>query len=334
MQTILPLPTYIELKEVDSSSNSSSSLTCRPAVMSTTLPLPKDINLKDVDRFDGTFANLSLFDTNIRNALEHSDIPVYYGGCVTGNAVDGFDFVPATTEGCQSNYKLGRKLCSGISVKFVGAAAQWWDSYDTKAENPKPNCWKKAMNARFIPEGVVEVSLYDLLVMQFDSAVDVRQAELELEGYRWDPLDEKALEFVPFHGHVDHLCARAGKTRWNLKGNAIRNTLPDWLKKKVDVTTTEEAFWMDVAKGVNTEVMNRAGRICSLCQKQGHTANECRKSRENRADSDGDGVKEKCLFCHFDGHDVSNCRKMKAAQRRLANRPLNPQQAERELEGY
>ena len=107
------------------------------------------------------------------------------------------------------NYRLGGKLCSGLCNKLTGAAAQWWDDY-AKSGKPRPNCWKRATDPLFVPAGLVEVSLYDLLASQFDPTVDAQQAELELDSYRWDPLDKKALGLVPFRGHVSRLCTRAG----------------------------------------------------------------------------------------------------------------------------
>lgn len=119
-----------------------------------------------------------MFDTQIRNTLDCLDIPVYYGGCVTGSASDGFSYTVAGTLGSVPNYRLGRMLCSAISTKFKDAAAQWWDDYDTTPDNPKPNCWKRATNAAFVPAGVIEVSLYKLLLTQFDPAIDAQQAAM------------------------------------------------------------------------------------------------------------------------------------------------------------
>lgn len=68
-----------------------------PMATATVLPLPKDINVKDVKNFDGSPANLSMFDTQIENALDRWDIPAYYGSCVSGDVYRGFEFVPATS---------------------------------------------------------------------------------------------------------------------------------------------------------------------------------------------------------------------------------------------
>ena len=174
-----------------------------------------------------------------------------------GSASEGYDYVPSTTPGSVSNYRLGRKLCSAISKKFTGAAAQWWDNYDTKLENPKLNCWKPATAATYVPEGVVEVSLFTLLTTQFDPTVDAQQAELELAKYRWNPLDKGALVVIPFRGHVNRLCTRAGKSSWAIKGIAIRNTFPDWLRSWVMLSKFENHFWDDVAACVNTYMADR-----------------------------------------------------------------------------
>ena len=210
--------------------------------MPTTLPQSKDIKLKELREFDGNPAQLTFFDTNIRDTLDRWDIPAYHGGWVTGNSDDGYEFVAAATAGSVSNYRLGQKVCATITPKFRGAAEQWWNDYSSKPDYLKPNCWKVSPNPAFVPPTVVEVSLYALLAEQFDPTIDAQQAELELDGYRWHPLDKKALGVVPFRGHVSRLCTRAGKTGWALCGKAIRNTFPDWLCRKVDVTPTEEAF--------------------------------------------------------------------------------------------
>ena len=267
--------------------------------MATILPLPKDINVKDVRDFDGSPADLSLFDTQIENVLDRWDILAYSGGCVSGDVSRGFEFVPSTTAGCVSNYHLGGKLCSGLCNKLMGAAAQWFDDY-AKSGKPRPNCWKRATDPLFVPVGLVEVSLYDLLAAQFDPTVDAQQAELELESYRWDPLDKKALGLVPFRGHMSRLCTRAGKTGWALRGKVIRNTFPDWLKKRIFVTKTEEAFWSSVEDCVNTELMDR---------QQFESARLRSESRASQAHSD-----KQCIFCGFRGHEVVDCRKMKAAR--------------------
>lgn len=162
-------PAFSPPRLSSSSSPSSSSPPSSPRLlhsalvtMVTVLPLPKDINVKDVKDFDGSPADLSLFDTQIENALDRWDIPAYSGGCVSGDVSRGFEFVVSTVAGGVSNYRLGGKLCSGLCNKLTGAAAQWWDDY-AKSGKPRPNCWKRATDASFVPAGLVEVSLYDLL---------------------------------------------------------------------------------------------------------------------------------------------------------------------------
>ena len=118
--------------------------------MPAVLPKARDTNLKDVTTFDSSPANLSLFDTQIRNALNRWDIPVYNGSSLVGNEEDGFTFCAATAD---------QALCSALSNKFTDAAAQWWDDYDSSSDKPAPNCWKKATNANSIPEGLLEVSV-------------------------------------------------------------------------------------------------------------------------------------------------------------------------------
>ena len=268
--------------------------------MATVLPLPKDINVNDVCHFDGTPAGLSLFDTQIENALDRWDIPAYSGGCVSSDMSHGFEFVVSSTAGCIPNYRLGGKLCSGLCNKLTGAAAQWWDDY-AKSGKPRPNCWKRATDPLFVRAGLVEVSLYDLLASQFDPTVDAQQAELELDSYRWDPLDKKALGLGPFRGHVSRLCTRAGKTGWALRGKVIRNTFSEWLRKRVYVTKMEDAFWSSVEDCGNTELMDRQ-------------QSESAKASSERAKGPLARSAKQYIFCGFRGHEVVDCRKMKAAR--------------------
>ena len=110
---------------------------------------------------------------------------------------------------------------------------------------------------------------------------------------------------MPFRGHVNRLCTRAGKTGWALKGKAIRNTFPDWLKRKVNVTKTEDAFWSSVEESVNTEMMDRLDS----------GAGPDKDKDKPEKDRVGHGrSSKKCIFCNFPGHDVSECRKMQAAR--------------------
>lgn len=217
--------------------------------------------------------------------------------------------MPATSPGSLPNYRLGGKLCSRLCNKFTGAAAQWWDDY-AKSGKPRPNCWKPALNPACVPDTVAKVSLYNLLLLQFDPTIDAQQAELELDRYRWNPLDPKALTVVPFRGHVSRLCTRAGKTGWALRGNVIRNTFPDWLRKKVNVTKTEEAFWSSVEESVTTELMDRHRA------EDRPRADDLIKSDSEKGDRRPRNGK-KCIFCSFDGHDVTECRKMRAARATL-----------------
>ncbi|RPB19641.1 hypothetical protein L211DRAFT_897370 [Terfezia boudieri ATCC MYA-4762] len=144
---------------------------------------------------------------------------------------------------------------------------RWWDDYDS-SDKPAPNCWKKASDALHVPDGLVEVSLFDLLVQQFDPTVDAQQAELELDSYRWNPLDKKGLGVVPFRGHA----------AWGSKCKAIRNTFPDWLKKQIRMTATEDDFWKGVTASVNTELVDRLERSCPICLKPGHTADDLKSA--------------------------------------------------------
>ena len=164
---------------------------------------------------------------------------------------------------------------------------------------------------------MVEVSLYDLLQLQFDPTIDAQQAELELDRYRWNPLDTKALGVVPFRGHVSRLCTRAGKTGWALRGNVICNTFPEWLRKKVNVTKTEEGFWSSIEESVNTELMDRQRADDRRGQNDDRPTDKSDKSERRSRDSRSD---KKCIFCWYNGHEVADCRKMKAARASLPPR--------------
>ncbi|RPB20335.1 hypothetical protein L211DRAFT_852445 [Terfezia boudieri ATCC MYA-4762] len=150
------------------------------------LPKPNNIVLKE-----------------IRNALNKLDIPTYYRGSVSGNGEEGYSYVVANAPETKANYRLGEKLSSEISNKFIGP---------------------------------------------FDSTIDAQQAELELEAYRWNLLDKKALSVVPFRGYITRLCMRPGKATWGSKCKAIRNTFPDWLKKQIKMTIKDcQIVWTDPA---------------------------------------------------------------------------------------
>ena len=127
-----------------------------------------------------------------------------------------------------------------------------------------------------------------------------------MDSYRWNPLDKKALGLVPFWGHISRLCTRAGKTGWALRGKVIRNTFPDWLRQRVYVTKTEDAFWSSVEDCVNTELMDRQQ---AESEKLHSTAAVSDRVRGAPPRSD-----KQCIFCGFKGHEFVDCRKMKAAR--------------------
>ncbi|KAF8445124.1 hypothetical protein BGX38DRAFT_1271560 [Terfezia claveryi] len=103
----------------------------------------KDIVLKEVKDFDRSLANLSLFDIQIHNTLNKLDIPIYYGGSVSGSKEEGYSYMAANAPEAKTNYRLGKKLCSGISNEFTGP----------------PNCWKRASDTHYIPDKVIKKAL-------------------------------------------------------------------------------------------------------------------------------------------------------------------------------
>ena len=73
-------------------------------------------------------------------------------------------------------------------------------------------------------------------------------------------MNKRALGVVPFRGHVNRLCTRAGKTSWALKGKVIRKSFPNWLKKRVKVQAEEEDFWKHVVAIDNTRPRHKPAR--------------------------------------------------------------------------
>ena len=67
----------------------------------------------------------------------------------------------------------------------------------------------KAKENNAIPDELVEISLYDLLVQQLDPTVDAQQTEIELHSgsYRWNLLDKKGPGVMPFRGHISRFCS-------------------------------------------------------------------------------------------------------------------------------
>jgi len=61
-----------------------------------------------------------------------------------------------------------------------------------------------------IPIGVEEVSLFDLLKKQFSSDMDAREAELELECFKWKPFEHNGMNVMVVCGHIKRLMKRAG----------------------------------------------------------------------------------------------------------------------------
>lgn len=158
-----------------------------------------------------------------------------------------------------------------------------------------------------------------------------------MDQYRWHHLDEKALDVVPFHGHVSRLCNRVGKTGWALRGNAIRNTFPDWFRRKVDPTTTEEAFWTNVTSTFNIAMIHSmhtsgAGHADRNGDKDRNSKDRDSedynytdfKNGDLKGHKDGDNRDRdqhnwkdkresvKCQFCGYQRHELNDCRKMKA----------------------
>ena len=86
----------------------------------------------DIKTFDGTPANLDIFDNSIEQCLMVQNLPFYYGGYVTGDPDDEYEYVALNTRNSKANYAMGRRLCAALTTKLEGTAACWWQEYDRK----------------------------------------------------------------------------------------------------------------------------------------------------------------------------------------------------------
>lgn len=219
----------------------------------TTLPHLKYLQTGCVRMFDGSASELEGFDNSIKQMLLKNNLPLYYGGTVRGDPEEDYEYVSSLEDNGKSNYKLGLRLCAGLTERFEKSALRWWLDYDGCA-NPTPNCWRKhADNPRrvlnSVPVGITEVSLYDLLKNHINSDMDTREAQLELECFRWKPFDkdkDDAMNVTEFRGHVERMLKRAGITLAFQRIRAIRNCLPPNFKDRVGMETTELKLWQQI----------------------------------------------------------------------------------------
>ena len=159
-----------------------------------------EIKAADIRPFDGTPADLDVFDNSIKLSLVLQNLPLYYGGYVVGEKDRDYEYVAPGTRNSKPNYRMGRRLCAALAAKLEGMATCWWREYDRKDENPFPNCWKpNAMKRGALGSGTMnEVSLYLLLKEQFSGEVDARTAEIELGKFQWEPFKQDGLSVMAF----------------------------------------------------------------------------------------------------------------------------------------
>ena len=215
---------------------------------------PREIKVKDVKFFNGTPSDLDSFDNSVKNMMLQQNHPLYYGRTVEGDPDGEYEYVWAGSARAKSNYVIGKRLCAALSGKFKDEVQKWWEDRDN-GPNGKvafPNCWRKHADMDepvegCVPDTIVEVSLYDLLLAQFSPETDSRAAEIELGKFKWEPFKKVAgkppLSFISYRSHVERLLRRANKTSAFEKVRCIRNTLPKDFKEKTDMTYNEKAVW-------------------------------------------------------------------------------------------
>lgn len=289
-------------------------------VNNTTLPHPKYLKTDSVPVFDGTPSELDSFDISVKQLLLQNNLPLYYGGTVQGDPADDYVYVASGGPHGKSNYVLGARLCAGLTTRLEKAALRWWQDYDGNSSKPSPNCWKKHSDhprpvANSIPEGIVEVSLFDLLKEHFNSDMDSREAELELERFRWKPFEKNGMNVTVFRGHVERLMKRANTTGAFARVRAIRNCLPQKIKDVVWMETSETKLWDKIHKIYVTFEIDYVDKQCANCGKSGHTADVCHKGninngnkkKENNSNSSNSGAKSVCSHCQRPGHSEPSC---------------------------
>ena len=299
-----------------------SPVTPLPMAARTTLPHSKYLRFDWIQKFDGSPSELDGFDNSIKQMLLTQNLPLYYGGSVRGELEEIYEYVSALEPGCKPNYTLGARLCAGLTARFENAALRWWQDYDGNRDNLAPNCWRRhADHPRPVPDSVpatvTEVSLYDLLRAHFNTDMDAREAELELERFRWKPFEKDGMNVTVLRGHVERLMKRAGISGTFQRIRTVRNCLPPKFKDRIGMETTEDKLWQEIHKVYVTTEIDYLDLQCHLCGKTGHTAEVCRSAplgpRNLRsavvppaADAPG-AVIPICTHCRRPGHVERSC---------------------------
>ena len=246
------------------------------------------IRVADIETFNGTPADLDVFDNSIKQCLMVQNLPLYYGGYVVGDPKEDYEYVAPNTRNTKPNYVIGRRLCAALTMKLKGTAACWWREYDRIGEKPVPNCWKPNVMRRALGSGTVnEVSLYLLLKEQFNGEVDARTAEIELGKFRWEPFKKDGLSVMAFQTTIDQLLRRAQKTSQFDRIRCIRNALPQAFRNQTRIFDSEKKLWKEINlihvtmecdkldRGDNNGKSNGKSVECSGCGRTGHTLDVC-----------------------------------------------------------
>lgn len=97
------------------------------------------IKVKDLKEFNGTPSDLESFNNAVKQCLLSQNLPLYYGGYLTGDPDSEYEYVAPNTAGCKYNYIIGKRLCAALTAKLSDNAKRWWEDYDSKGNAP-PNC--------------------------------------------------------------------------------------------------------------------------------------------------------------------------------------------------
>lgn len=239
------------------------------------------------------------------------------------------NFFLLMSAGAKSNYVMGKRLCAALSGKFKDEEQKWWEDRD-KGPNGKvafPNCWRKHADMDepvegCVPDTIVEVSLYDLLLAQFSPETDSRAAEIELGTFKWEPfkkVDGKTpLSFISYRSYMERLLRRANKTSAFERVRCIRNTLRKDFKEKTDMTSNEKAVGEKIEVifvTAEVDTLDQAvTKQCSGCGASGHTVEVCRKTKAKEQANKADGTTKRgsgnglvCTHCNKNGHGVETC---------------------------
>lgn len=164
--------------------------------MGSSVKFPSKIDLRSLIKYSGEPQELVSFDVSIRNICTAGNYPAFTGGTVTGSIDEEWEYVPFHDPAGKSNYIFGKRFCAAVASKLEGNAKIWWDDYCNQGK-PEPNCWRQA---RFGSKGdgsrplsVEEVSMFDLLNVEFSAEDDQQAAILQLKRLRWDPTKPDAL---------------------------------------------------------------------------------------------------------------------------------------------